>query len=294
MHIKAGWYHLIALSIVIVWGTTFVSTKILLRHGLAPGDIFFYRFLLAYVGIRFFERRQLFADSFKDELLLMLTGMTGGSFYFIAENTALEITQASNVALLVSTAPVLTVILSHRLLKAERLNRYRYLWQGSLLALAGVVLVAFNGHFILRLHPLGDLLSLLAALLWAVYTILLKRLGSRYSTLFITRKVFFYGIVTLLPVFLYRPLNMATDVLMQPVVWGNLLYLGVAASLLCYSLWNTVVKKLGAVRTTNYVYIIPAVTLLTSMIVLDETVTPVALAGALLIPTGVMLAGRQK
>ena len=287
---KTGWYHIIALLIAIVWGTTFVSTKILLFQGLSPRDIFFYRFLLAYVCIWFFGRKQLFADNLKDEFLLMLLGITGGSLYFIAENTALGITLASNVALLVCTAPILTTIFSLLLLKNEKINRY--LWQGSLLALTGVAFVAFNGRFILRIHPLGDILCLLAAISWAMYTILLKSLENRYPTLLITRKTFFYGIITLLPLFLHSPLNTDAGILMQSAVWGNLLYLGLIASLLCYFLWNTAVKKLGAVRTTNYVYLIPLVTLLTSAIVINETITWIALAGAALILGGVVLAER--
>ena len=287
---KTAWYHIIALLIVIVWGTTFVSTKVLLHHGLSPKDIFFYRFLLAYICICFFGQKKLLADNIMDEFLFMLIGITGGSLYFIAENTALEITLASNVALLVCIAPIFTILLSRLFLKSEKLNRY--LWQGSLLALTGVALVAFNGRFILQINSLGDALCLLAALSWAIYTILLKRLGERYSTLFITRKVFFYGVLTLLPLFLHKPLNRNMEILMQPVVLGNLLYLCIVASLLCYFLWNTVVKKLGAVRTSNYIYIVPLVTLLTSAIVIDEPVTLIAVAGALLILTGVALAER--
>ena len=287
---KTGWYHLITLFIVIVWGTTFVSTKILLFHELSPGDIFFYRFLLAYTCIWFFGRKKLFADNLKDEFLFMLTGVTGGSLYFIAENTALEITLASNVALLVCTAPILTTIFSRLFLKNEKLNRY--LWQGSLLALTGVAFISFNGRFILQINPLGDVLCLVAALSWAFYTILLKRLENRYHTLLITRKVFFYGLITLLPLFLLKPLNRDTAILMQPVVLGNLLFLGLVASLLCYFLWNTAVKHLGAVRTTNYVYLIPLVTLLTSVIVIDETITWIAMAGAMLILGGVALTER--
>ena len=284
-------YHLIALLVIVVWGTTFVATKMLLYKGLSPRDIFFYRFLLAYAGIWFFGPRRLFAANFKDEFLLMLVGLTGGSLYYMAGNTALEITQASNVALLACTSPILTIFFSRLLLKNEPLKN-PYLWQGSLLALAGVVFVIFNGRFILQINPLGDMLSLLAALSWALYIILLKRLGGSYSMLFITRKVFFYGLLTLLPLFYYTPLNLDTNVLMQSVVWGNLLHLGLVSSLVCYFLWNTVVKRLGAVRASNYVYLSPVVTLVASAIVLRETITLVALAGALLILIGVALAER--
>ena len=287
---KTVWYHLIVLFVVIVWGVTFVSTKVLIYHKLSPVDIFFYRFLMAYMCIWAFGQRKLFADNLKDEFLFMLTGITGGSLYFIAENTALGITLASNVALLVCTAPILTTLFSRLFLKTEALNRY--LWHGSLLALTGVAFIAFNGRFILHINPLGDLLCVVAALSWAFYTILLKRLENRYPTLLITRKVFFYGVITLLPSFILKPLNTDATILIQPVVWGNLLFLGLVASLLCYFLWNTAVKKLGAVRTTNYVYLIPLVTLIASVIVLGETITWIALAGALLILGGVALTER--
>ena len=284
-------YHFIALLVIIVWGTTFVATKMLLSNGLPPGDIFMYRFLLAYAGIWFFGPRRLFAGSFKDEFLLMLAGITGGSLYYLAGNTALEITQASNVALLACTSPLLTVFFSRLWCKNEGL-RYRYLLQGSFIAFIGVVLVIGNGRFILRLNPLGDMLSLLAAFSWAFYIIILRHLGGSYSMLFITRKVFFYGLLSVLPMLAFRPLQWDARTMMQPIVWGNLLYLGLMASLICYFLWNTVVKRIGAVRASNYVYLSPVVTLAASAMVLRETITLAALAGALLILTGVALAER--
>jgi len=288
--LKTAWYHFIALVIVIVWGTTFVSTKILLFNGLSPKDIFIYRFLLAYMGMWFLGRQPLFANSLKDEFLFLLMGITGGSLYFIAENTALKITLASNVAILLCTAPILTSILSHLLLKNEKLNRY--ILQGSLIAITGVALVAYNGSFILQIKPTGDMLCFVAALSWAFYTVLLKQLAERYPIRLITRKVFFYGWISLAPLLLLQPLYIETSVLLRPAVWGNLLFLGIVASLFCYFSWNKVVQKLGAVRTTNYVYIVPLVTLLSSAVVINETITLVALAGALLILAGVALAER--
>jgi drug/metabolite transporter (DMT)-like permease len=284
-------YHITALLVIMVWGTTFVATKMLLSAGLSPRDIFFYRFLLAYAGIWFFGPRRLFAGKPIDEFLLMLAGITGGSLYYIAGNMALEITQATNVALLACTAPILTIFFSRLLLKNEGIKK-RYLWQGSFLALAGVAFVVFNGRFLLRINPLGDILGFAAAVSWAFYTIMLKRLIEHYSMLFITRKVFFYGIIALLPLFVFKPPELSRELLTQPVVWGNLLYLGLMASLLCYFLWNTVVKRLGAVRANNYVYLSPVVTMTASLFVLNETITLMALAGAILILAGVALAER--
>jgi len=146
----------------------------------------------------------------------------------------------------------------------------------------------------LQLNPLGDLLSFLAALSWAFYTILLKRISNRYSMVFITRKVFFYGLLTILPAFFIHPLTTDTQLLFRPVVYFNLLFLGIGASLLCYFFWNIVIKHLGAVQTTNYVYFIPVITLIASSLFLDETITVFAITGLLLILAGVFRAERKK
>lgn len=125
------------------------------------------------------------------------------------------------------------------------------------MALIGVGLVVFNGSFILQLSPAGDILTLIAALMWAFYCLLLRRMNTHYPTLFITRKVFFYGLVTLLPLFLVYPLQTDIHILFRPVVALNLLFLGVIASMLCYIMWNTAVKQLGVVCATSYIYVVP-------------------------------------
>jgi len=288
---KNGWYHLIAFSVMSVWGVTFVSSKVLLFNGLSPEAIFFYRFTLAYIGIWFFGignqrqlKNKLFSKTWRDEFLFVLLGVFGGSLYFLAENTALKYTFASNVSLIVCTAPLLTVMLTHFMLKNEKIGGRVII--GFILALLGVALVVFNGQFVLKLNPLGDFLSFLAALCWAFYTIILKRLGSRYNSLFITRKVFFYGLLTILPTFLFRPLITNPEILFRPVVWGNLLFLGLIASLLCYFAWNVVVKQLGTIRSANYIYLNPIATLIASSIIIHEKITGIALAGTALILIG--------
>lgn len=191
-------YHLMAIITVAIWGTTFVSTKILIQHGLSPSDIFFYRFTLAYLCMWCISYKKLFANRVKDELLLLLAGLCGGTIYFITENTALGITLASNVSLIVCTSPVLTTLLSYLFRRKEPFTRH--LVYGSIMALIGVGLVVFNGSFILKINPLGDILSLTAALMWAFYCLILKQLDNHYSIVFITRKVFFYGVLTILPI----------------------------------------------------------------------------------------------
>lgn len=285
-------FHLTAVVIVGIWGLTFISTKLLIGQGMTPQEIFFLRFLVAYVGIWFLSRHKLWADTWQDELWLLLGGVTGGSFYFLTENTALEYTLATNVSFLVCTTPLMTTLLSLAIYKKEKATRA--LIGGSLTALVGVALVVCNGHFVLRLSPVGDLLSLLASFSWAFYSLIMRRMADRYDVTFITRKIFFYGLLTILPVFVVRPWQFDVSRLSDVSVLGHLVFLGVLASLVCFAVWNVVLKRLGTVRASNYIYLNPVFTLIGSAFVLGERLTPMAWAGVVLILGGVYWAGRGK
>ena len=281
-------FHLLAIMTVAIWGITFVSTKVLITNGLSATDILFYRFLIVYICIWFFSPKQLFAKSIKDESYFLLLGITGGSFYFLAENTALYFTLASNVALIICTTPILTALLAYIFYKKESISK-QFIF-GSIIALLGVSLVVFNGSFILQLNPLGDMLTLIAALMWAFYCLILKKMNSKYNTLLLTRKVFFYGILTLIPFFILYPLEYNPNIIFQPIVIYNLLFLGIIASMICYITWTIAVNRLGIVYSANYIYLIPLVTLVTSYVFIDEKVTLIALIGTILILCGVYFA----
>lgn len=222
---------------------------------------------------------------------IFAAGLFGGTIYFLTENTAVGITNTSNVALIVTTAPLLTAFIANFTLKNEPLKRHTFL--GSIIALGGVFLIVFNGNFILQLNPAGDLLSFFSALSWAIYSILIKKISHQYPVLFTTRRVFFYSILTLLPWFCYEPLPLDFSILLQKEVIFNLLFLSLIASSLCFYIWNIIIKNLGAVHTNNYIYFISIVTLFVSWLVLDEKITAYALLGAVLILSGVYLAERK-
>ena len=284
-------YHLAALFTVSVWGATFVSTKALIAAGLTPAEIFLMRFALGYLCILPLAPRRLRAENRRDEAAFAAAGVCGGSLYFLLETVALEYAPASNVSLLVCTAPVWTALAAGRADRGERMTRRQA--AGAALAAAGMALVVLNGRFVLHISPAGDLLALAAALSWMGYSLVIKRLGARYPASFIARKVFFYGMVTILPVFAFRPFAATGELLARPVVWANLLFLGVVASGFCYALWNAVMRRLGAVRATNYIFFNPLVTMLTAALCIGERITAPALAGAAMILCGMWYAERR-
>lgn len=278
-------YHLIALLTIIIWSNTFVSSKILLHNGLSPAEIFAIRFALAYVAIIPFTHSKLWCDNLKDELLMLVLGATGGALYFLAENTALKYTGVSNVCLLVCSAPLLTALLARWFGKNEKMSSR--LITGSLIAFAGAALVIVEDWKHMQLKLLGDMLALCGALSWAVYQLIIKRMCGKYSTVFITRKVFAYGLLTIAAFFVFDHPSFPLDSMLHPVVAGNLLFLGIIASGLCFWVWNIVIDHLGAVATSAYIYLQPLFAAITASFVLGEPITGAVVAGAVLIIAGV-------
>ena len=274
-------YHILAISIIAIWGVTFINTKFLIINGLNPQEIFLLRFILAYIGIWTFSPHKLFTDNWRDELTTLMLGVTGGSLYFWAENTAIQYSLVNNVAFIVCNAPLLTLFLGMAFSKEIRATKN--IVMGSLISLIGVALVIFNGSFILRLNPIGDFLALVAAGAWAVYSLLMRGLTNRYNVTFLTRKVFFYGILTILPAFLIKPWQFPLENLAEPVIWMNLLFLSIIAALICFVLWNIVIRELGALSSANYIYLSPVSTMIASAIFLQEPVTWISIAGSILI-----------
>ena len=281
-----------AFFVVAVWGTTFVQTKVLINAGMLPEEIFLYRFILAYLIIIPLAGKRLFLDNWRDELALLLLGVTGGSLYFVTENTALIYGYCSNVSLLVCVTPLTTALAMRWFYPVERPGRGVLI--GSCVALVGVAMVVFNGNFVLKLSPLADGLAFAACLCWTLYSLLMQYVQPRYSTMLIMRKVFGYGILTILPLFISRPPRLELLLDGGPVVWGNVLTLGCVASMLCYTLWNYVLKRLGTVRATNFIYFNPVVTMVCSWMVLDERITWMALLGAALVLLGMFVAEKNK
>ncbi|MBQ8676410.1 MAG: DMT family transporter [Bacteroidaceae bacterium] len=285
-------YYLLALLCVVIWGTTFVSTKVLIQHGVTPEEIIVMRYGIAYLCLLPFSRRW-YAGSIKSELTMLALGLLGGTLYFMTENYAVKYTLTTNVSLITCTTPLITALLMAAFYRSERVTRTMLL--GSILACVGVCFVVFNGHFMLRLNPLGDVLALCSALSWSLYSLLFMKVGRRFSTQFLTRKLFFYGIITTLPLSLAHGGFTVYTVyaLMQPSVLFNILFLGLVASLGCFYLWGVSVKRIGTIAANNLIYFSPVFTLITAAIVLGEPVSWFSLLGLILTIGGVWL-GRSK
>lgn len=283
--------HITALGVVFIWGITFISTKILLES-FSPVEILITRFALGYIALLAFHPHFVKTGSFRKELYFVFAGLCGVTLYFLLENIALIYSTASNVGIIVPIAPLFTAIFAHFFLSGEKLKLHFF--AGFILAISGILLISLNGRFILKLNPLGDILAAAAAVVWAVYSVIMRKInGLGFHYIASTRRVFFYGIIFMLPALFFmdaRPdLSRFLDI--KNII--NLVFLGLGASAACFAGWTWTVGILGAVKTSLYIYAVPVVTIITAALVLGERITVFACAGAVLTLSGLYISERN-
>lgn len=284
--------HLSALLTIIIWGTTFISTKILLAD-FQPVEILFFRFVMGLLILMLVYPHRLKGTTPGQEFTFAAAGLCGICMYYLLENIALTYTLASNVGVIISVAPFFTAILTHLFLKDEEKLRPNF-FIGFVVAMAGIILISFNGSK-LELNPTGDLLALLAALVWACYSVLTKKIsGYGCNTILTTRRVFFYGILFMIPPLFLFDFKLELSRFADPVYLFNIVYLGMGASALCFVTWNFAVKVLGAVKTSIYIYMVPVITVVTSVLILHEKITALAGIGTVLILAGLFLSESKR
>lgn len=283
--------HLAAFVTILIWGTTFISTKVLLRV-FTPIEILLIRFVIGYAALWCVRPHRLQVAHWGQECYFAAAGLCGITLYYLLENIALTFTLASNVGVIISIAPFFTAIFAWLFLH-DRRPGVRFL-VGFLMAMAGIMLLSFGKDANLKINPIGDLLGIAAAVIWAAYSILTKKIsGFGYHTILTTRRIFFYGLVFMIPISCAMGIDIDIQDLADSGAVLNLLFLGLGASALCFVTWNTAVKHLGSVKTSVYIYMVPVITTVTSALILRETITVTAICGILLTLMGLFLSEKR-
>ncbi len=279
-HIKG---HIAAFITIIIWGTTFI-----LLVDFKPIEILFFRFLLGLIALIIVCPKRLKSTTAKQEITFAAAGLCGICLYYLLENIALSYTLASNVGIIISIAPFFTAILSHIFMKTEERLRINF-FLGFIVAMAGILIISFNGKE-LEIKPIGDILAIAAALVWAIYSLLTRKISSYgYNTIQTTKRIFAYGIVFMIPTLFFFEFNLDLARMTNIKYLFNLIFLGLGASALCFVTWNYAVKLLGAVKTSVYIYMVPVITIVASAIVLREQITLAMGVGTALALVGLIL-----
>ncbi len=272
---------------MLIWGMTFVSTKVLLRS-FSPVEILFLRFLIGFFALYLLSPGRMQIKDRRHELYFAGIGLTGITLYFLLENIALLYTYASNVGVITALTPFSVAICSHLFLKDEKLTLHFF--TGFLLATTGIFLIHFNGTHALQLNPRGDLLAILGGIVWGFYSVLVRKVARyHYNTLQVTRRSFFYGLLFLLPTLFFIDVQWDLARLGQPRNLFNILFLGLGASAFCFASWNWAIKVLGTIRSSAYIYLGPVVTVIAAALILSERITLLAILGTALALCGLFL-----
>lgn len=279
--------HMSAVLTMLIWGTTFISTKILL-HAFTPLEILFCRFTIGLLVLMAVYPHRLKIKDKKQKIIFAFAGLCGVTMYYLFENIALTFTMASNAGVIISVAPLFTAILAHFFLEGEKL-KVNFLI-GFLTAIVGIGLISFNGSATFKINPLGDMLAVAAAMVWSVYSILTKKISAYgYHTIQTTRRIFFYGLLFMSPFLWVMDFQLKPETLIKPLYLFNFLFLGLGASALCFVTWNYAVKLLGVVKTSIYIYMTPVITVVTSVLILKEVITGMAAVGTALTLAGLFV-----
>ena len=292
---------------ILVWSLTFVNTKALLESFSAM-EINFVRFLVAYIVLWILHPKCEKRLPWREEGRLALMGLSGVAIYQILENCAIHYTNASNVAILVSLAPISTALFVRFFGNGNPLSARFF--AGCSIAVIGVVMVSLNGIHALHFNPAGDLMALGAVICWSCYSLMVERQASSgRSQLFVVRRMFFWALIVMVPFIIFGLTDMGRCVMNASMAVNlsqtvnaarfsnvmncmNLTFLGVLASAICFVLWNKACALLGTTRCTVGLYLMPAITVLFASLFLHERMTLTSATGTALIIIGVFLSGK--
>jgi len=281
--------HIFTFITVAIWSVAFVSNKALLEY-MTPIENMICRFAIAYLLLLIIHPKWQLPKSIKDELYFVLLGFLGIFLYFILENFALKYTQASNVGLFMGAIPIFTALFAHILTHDENISP-KLIW-AFIISMLGMGMILLEGsRFELRLQ--GDLLALGGAIVFALYSVVLKLAPKGYHYIVITRKSFIYGLALMLMYYSLYGQNPDYSVLIIPTVMYNLAFLGILSSGLAFILWHQGIERIGSIGASNYIYLVPLLTSVAGIIILDEVLTFQMIGGGVLILLGLHLSQKD-
>jgi drug/metabolite transporter (DMT)-like permease len=278
---------------MLIWGLMYPATKYVVRV-IDPGFVAFMRYCIATLALLPFflvERGKRTSKSRirrRDAVAMSALGVLGVAGFAVCITFGIKLSTAANSALLVNTQPILTALIAPLMIR-ERTSPLRIL--GGLLGLGGIYLLVSGGtglgQVLHRQHLLGNMLLLSAALLFSLYSILIKRYVSAYGGLAPTFLSMAAGTVLLIPVLIIgsgpslRSFNLVHAAL--------LLYIGVAATAVANLLLNQSFHHLGVVRAMGFKFLIPLFGFVLSVVLLGETPSLVDYIGAAIVVVSVLL-----
>ncbi len=278
----------LALGVAVIWGASFVATKVLVTK-IPPASAAFLRFLIAYIILFIIAkvRKDNIKIAFKDRLIMILMGLSGVTLYFLFENYGMQFTSAANASLIIATVPIFTVILNKFILK-DKISELAIV--GIIISLIGIYILIFGFRIVFDINLRGDAVMFLSVFSWVGYTYLAKKVKSHYNIITVTKELTLYGTIFFIPFVIY-------EVIKNPTFINNfntqsiiaLLYLSIVCSALAYLMWNKALKDEDSHLVNSFIYIIPLFSIITESLYLRTLPSLKIYISALLVVSGLFL-----
>lgn len=282
-------YLLLTLS-ALFWSGNFVISRGM-HAEIPPLGLSFWRWLVALLILCLFGVQHLLAQHHiarRHWRFIVVQGLLGVAGFNTLIYLAMQTTTAINAVLVNSCIPVLIAVCSWVMFR-EALSLRQGL--GVLLSLGGVVLIMVKGSWeylrAVSFNP-GDLLVLVAALLWALYSTNLKRYPHEMHPFAYQTGIVISGLVVLLPCYLYE-LSLGKTMQVGLPSLLTIVYVALFASILAFIFWNRAVRTVGANKAGPFIHLMPVFSTLLAVVFLDEAIEPYHLAGIALIFTGIAM-----
>lgn len=274
-----------------IWGGMYVVVKVVVAI-IPPLELVWIRYVIAILALVIIGliKRQSWRISKRHIPLIVAIGVIGNAISIVTQEYGTMLSSAQMGAIITSSTPAFMVIFARLILK-EKLNIKKGV--SVCLATIGVLLIVGNGHINMS-SQLGGISLLMAALTWALMSILIKRVPSSYSPVVVTTYSILVAILVLTP-FVYKGLGeIHISKLTDPTIGGGLLYLGIVSTALAFILWNRGLQLLNASSGGLFFFFQPLVGTLLGWLLLGESIGGTFLIGSFLILSGVLLVIKEK
>lgn len=274
-----------------IWGGMYVVVKVVVSV-IPPLELVWMRYLVAIVVLLVigFLTRQKWKIDKRHILLIISIGIIGNAISIVTQETGTMLSTAQMGAIITSSTPAFMVIFARLLLK-ERLTLKKVL--SVCLATIGVILIVGVGDVNLS-SKLGGISLVMAALTWALMSVLVKRVPSDYSQIVVTTYSILVALIVLTPFVLPRLHEMNLSQLTHPTIWGGVLYLGIISTACGFLLWNRGLQMLNASSGGIFFFFQPVVGTLLGWLILGESIGVMFWIGSILILMGVLFVMMEK
>ncbi|MEB2279854.1 DMT family transporter [Lysinibacillus xylanilyticus] len=273
-----------------IWGGMYVVVKVVVDT-VPPLELVWLRYTIAIIALYIIGTitKQSWRIDKRDWLLIFMIGLIGNTISIVAQEIGTMLSTAQMGAIITATTPAFMVVFARFILK-EKITLIKAV--SIILATFGVYMIVGNAH-IDASHQLGGVALLIAALTWSLMSVLIKRVPEQYSQIVVTSYGTLVAIMVLTPLAIPRLIKLDLHAMVEPSIWGGLLYLGVISTACGFLLWNRGLQMLNAASGGLFFFFQPIVGTFLGWLLLGEQIGLSFWAGTALIFSGVLLVIRE-